>query len=92
MEVDIVMNSDTPLSKAHDLSQELQDKLEALPRVERAFVHVDHETAHIPVRQPIDLVLHNEAYDLSGTSQTAQITNMSKQVEGAHGNTRRPLY
>jgi hypothetical protein len=45
-----VMNADTPLWKAHDISQQLQDKIEVLPNVERAFVHVDHETSHVPVR------------------------------------------
>jgi len=48
VEVDIVMNGDTPLSRAHDLSQQLQDKIEMLPGVGRAFVHVDHETTHRP--------------------------------------------
>ena len=50
MELDIVMNADTPLWKAHDVGERLQDKIEALPGVERAFVHVDHETSHAPVR------------------------------------------
>ena len=36
VEVDIVMPRDTPLSVAHDVSQDLQDQLETLPRVERA--------------------------------------------------------
>lgn len=49
MEVDVVMDATTPLWKAHDLSQQLQDKIEVLPNVERAFVHVDHETTHYPV-------------------------------------------
>jgi divalent metal cation (Fe/Co/Zn/Cd) transporter len=44
------MDADTPLWKAHDLSQQLQDKIEVLPNVERAFVHVDYETTHYPVR------------------------------------------
>lgn len=44
------MNSNTPLWKAHDASQLLQDLIEALPNVERAFVHVDHEATHTPVR------------------------------------------
>ncbi|KAG8219383.1 CDF manganese transporter [Butyriboletus roseoflavus] len=48
VEVDIVMDASTPLWKAHDVSQQLQDKLEELPNVERAFVHVDHETTHAP--------------------------------------------
>jgi len=49
VEIDIVMNANTPLWKAHDISQQLQDKIEVLPNVERAFVHVDHETSHTPV-------------------------------------------
>lgn len=49
MEVDIVMDGSTPLWKAHDISQQLQDKIEDLPNVERAFVHVDHEWTHVPV-------------------------------------------
>lgn len=43
------MDANTPLWKAHDISQQLQDKIEVLPNVERAFVHVDHETTHTPV-------------------------------------------
>ncbi|THU78750.1 CDF-like metal transporter [Dendrothele bispora CBS 962.96] len=54
VEIDIVMKSDTPLWKAHDVSQSLQDRIEVLPNVERAFVHVDHETSHTPEhRKPI---------------------------------------
>ncbi|KAF5345693.1 hypothetical protein D9758_013039 [Tetrapyrgos nigripes] len=48
VEVDIVMSPFTPLWRAHDLSQKLQDEIEVLPNVERAFVHVDHETSHSP--------------------------------------------
>ncbi|GAA6011073.1 hypothetical protein JCM10207_005486 [Rhodosporidiobolus poonsookiae] len=48
VEVDLVMDSDTTLRVAHDVSQALQDKLEELPQVDRAFVHVDHETSHKP--------------------------------------------
>ena len=43
------MDASTPLWKAHDISQQLQDKIEVLPNVERAFVHVDHEYTHAPV-------------------------------------------
>lgn len=52
------MNANTPLWKAHDISQQLQDKIEVLPNVERAFVHVDHETDHIPVRSFTFASLH----------------------------------
>jgi len=55
VEIDIVMDANTPLWKAHDISQQLQDKIEVLPNVERAFVHVDHETSHIPVSTVEDL-------------------------------------
>ncbi|KAF9486406.1 CDF-like metal transporter [Pholiota conissans] len=48
VEVDIVMDANTPLWKAHDVSQQLQDKIEVLPNVDRAFVHVDHEWTHVP--------------------------------------------
>ncbi|KAI0785409.1 CDF-like metal transporter [Irpex lacteus] len=48
VEIDVVMDASTPLWKAHDLSQQLQDKIEVLPNVGRAFVHVDHETTHTP--------------------------------------------
>ncbi|KAI0691986.1 CDF-like metal transporter [Cytidiella melzeri] len=48
VEIDVVMDANTPLWKAHDLSQQLQDKIEVLPNVGRAFVHVDHETTHTP--------------------------------------------
>lgn len=49
VEVDIVMAAETPLWKTHDVSQQMQDKIELLPNVERAFVHVDYETSHTPV-------------------------------------------
>ncbi|KAJ7582555.1 CDF manganese transporter [Mycena floridula] len=49
VEVDIVMDPETSLRHAHDISQALQDKIETLPDVNRAFVHVDHESSHSPV-------------------------------------------
>ncbi|KAK9703207.1 hypothetical protein K7432_010858 [Basidiobolus ranarum] len=51
VEVDIVMSPDTPLQESHDIGESLQIKLEALPNVERAFVHVDYETDHTPEHQ-----------------------------------------
>ena len=47
-EIDIVMDPDETLRVTHDVSQSLQDELEKLPDVERAFVHVDWETEHKP--------------------------------------------
>ncbi|KAK0470072.1 CDF-like metal transporter [Desarmillaria tabescens] len=48
VEIDVVMDGSTPLSQAHDISQQLQDKIEELPTVERAFVHADYEATHSP--------------------------------------------
>lgn len=48
VEVDIVMNPEDSLRDTHDVAEELQIKLESLPHVERAYVHVDYETSHKP--------------------------------------------
>ncbi|WOO82291.1 Metal tolerance protein 3 [Vanrija pseudolonga] len=48
VEVDIVLDPEMPLWKAHDIAQDLQDQIEALPNVDRCFVHVDHEVSHKP--------------------------------------------
>lgn len=47
-EVDVVMNANSSLRATHDVAEELQIKLESLPDVERAYVHVDYETTHKP--------------------------------------------
>ncbi|KAF2009014.1 hypothetical protein BU24DRAFT_497581 [Aaosphaeria arxii CBS 175.79] len=48
VEVDIVMDPEATLRATHDIAEELQIKLESLPNVERAYVHVDYETDHAP--------------------------------------------
>jgi divalent metal cation (Fe/Co/Zn/Cd) transporter len=48
VEVDIVMPAETTLRETHDVAEELQMKLESLPDVERAYVHVDWESEHKP--------------------------------------------
>ncbi|KAF2194567.1 hypothetical protein K469DRAFT_650452 [Zopfia rhizophila CBS 207.26] len=48
VEVDIVMEPEESLRATHDVAEELQIKLESLPNVERAYVHVDYETSHAP--------------------------------------------
>ena len=48
VEVDIVMDPHESLRATHDVAEELQMKLESLPDVERAYVHVDYETTHKP--------------------------------------------
>ncbi|KLU88779.1 cation diffusion facilitator 1 [Magnaporthiopsis poae ATCC 64411] len=47
-EVDVVMDPDATLHDTHDVAEELQIKLESLPDIERAYVHVDYETTHKP--------------------------------------------
>ncbi|KAI0515388.1 hypothetical protein F5B22DRAFT_188281 [Xylaria bambusicola] len=47
-EVDVVMDPDATLRETHDVAEELQFKLEDLPDIERAYVHVDYETTHKP--------------------------------------------
>ncbi|KAL3819585.1 hypothetical protein ACJIZ3_005490 [Penstemon smallii] len=39
---------DMPLKEAHDIGESLQNKIENLDEVERAFVHLDHECDHKP--------------------------------------------
>ncbi|CAG8599813.1 990_t:CDS:2 [Paraglomus occultum] len=51
VEVDIVLDRETPLWIAHDVGESLQVKLESMPFVERAFVHVDYESNHRPEHQ-----------------------------------------
>ncbi|KAH9488015.1 GRB10 interacting GYF protein 1 [Bulinus truncatus] len=48
VEVDIVLKEDTVLLESHNIGESLQQKLEGLPQVERAFVHVDYEVSHRP--------------------------------------------
>ncbi|KAF8408592.1 hypothetical protein HHK36_004655 [Tetracentron sinense] len=48
VEVDIVLPADMVLSEAHNIGETLQEKLEQLPEVERAFVHIDFEFTHKP--------------------------------------------
>ncbi len=48
VEVDVVMAPEESLRTTHDVAEELQTKLESLPDVERAYVHIDFETSHKP--------------------------------------------
>lgn len=48
VEVDIELPEDLPLKEAHAIGESLQIKIEELPEVERAFVHLDFECTHKP--------------------------------------------
>ncbi|KAF2295972.1 hypothetical protein GH714_035491 [Hevea brasiliensis] len=52
VEVDIVLPANMPLEEAHDIGESLQEKLELLPEIERAFVHLDYEYTHKPEHAP----------------------------------------
>ncbi|KAF7091216.1 hypothetical protein CFC21_093842 [Triticum aestivum] len=47
-QVDIVLSEDMRLREAHAIGESLQERIEKLPEVERAFVHADFETTHKP--------------------------------------------
>lgn len=46
--VDIELPEELPLKEAHAIGETLQIKIEKLPEVERAFVHLDYECEHKP--------------------------------------------
>ncbi|KAJ9183113.1 hypothetical protein P3X46_007020 [Hevea brasiliensis] len=48
VEVDIELPEELPLKEAHAIGETLQNKIEKLPEVERAFVHLDFECEHKP--------------------------------------------
>jgi divalent metal cation (Fe/Co/Zn/Cd) transporter len=52
VEVHIVLPGDMSLGEAHMIGESLQEKLEQLPGVERAFVHVDFDATHKLEHQP----------------------------------------
>ncbi|CAL5019815.1 unnamed protein product [Urochloa decumbens] len=48
VEVDIELSEHMRLREAHTIGESLQEKIEKLPEVERAFVHIDFESTHKP--------------------------------------------
>ncbi|KAH9493122.1 Metal tolerance protein 11 [Bulinus truncatus] len=48
VEVDIILPGEMVLKEAHDIGESLQHRLESVPEVERAFVHLDYEYTHKP--------------------------------------------
>ncbi|XP_075503917.1 metal tolerance protein 4-like [Primulina tabacum] len=48
VEVDIELPEELPLKEAHIIGESLQIKIEKIPEVERAFVHIDYECEHKP--------------------------------------------
>jgi len=52
VEVEIVMAAETPLRESHDVGITLQDKIEKLDEVDRAFVHMDYMTRELDDHDP----------------------------------------
>jgi len=52
VELEIVMGEDTPLRDSHDCGIMLQHKVEALPEVERCFVHIDYQQREVDDHDP----------------------------------------
>ncbi|EEF43547.1 metal tolerance protein 9 [Ricinus communis] len=52
VEAHIVLPEDMSLNQAHDIGETLEQKLEQLVEVERAFVHVDFDATHKPEHNP----------------------------------------
>ncbi len=48
VEVDVGMDEHKTLREVHDVGESLQRKIEYLPYVERAFVHIDYDFTHRP--------------------------------------------
>ena len=51
VEVDIGLPGSMPLAIAHDIGADLQEQLEKLDEVERAYVHLDFEFTHMPATE-----------------------------------------
>ncbi|XP_062510406.1 uncharacterized protein LOC134186449 [Corticium candelabrum] len=51
VEVHVVLDPNMSLREVHNIEESLQQKLEKLDEVERAFVHVDFETDHNPLEE-----------------------------------------
>jgi len=53
VEIEIVMQPDTPLRESHDVGIVLQHKIERLEQVERCFVHVDYQERDVDDHDPM---------------------------------------
>jgi cation diffusion facilitator family transporter len=51
VEVDIILPADMTVKESHSIAISLQHKIEELEEVERAFVHVDHESRDVPMHK-----------------------------------------
>jgi divalent metal cation (Fe/Co/Zn/Cd) transporter len=69
VEMEILMPAETLLRDSHDIALELQQKLEGIDEIERAFVHVDHTHRDVPEHKVERLLLRNSSsYKNNGNS------------------------
>ncbi|XP_020599454.1 metal tolerance protein 4-like [Phalaenopsis equestris] len=61
VEIDIELAEELPLKEAHAIGESLQMKIEELPEVERAFVHLDFECDHKPEHSVVSQLPDDEA-------------------------------
>lgn len=90
-EVDIVIDRNERLEVAHDVAEDLQIKLEKLPSIERAYVHIDYETSHKPVSSfvtacpdmisPTTMVFALPILYIGTSSQEAALSGFSKGLQ-----------
>lgn len=59
LQIDIELPEDLPLKEAHYIGESLQIKIEELPHVERAFVHLDYECNHKPEHSVLNKLPNN---------------------------------
>ena len=87
VEVDVVLPEDMSVRVAHDIGESLQDRIEKLPEVERAFVHIDFETDHQPehnttwFEEKERMMKENEEKKASGNKKSSQEVEMAKMVK-----------
>jgi cation diffusion facilitator family transporter len=66
VEVDIVLDSGMPLNRAHNIGESLQQRIERIDGVERAFVHLDYCTSHTAADE------HQDNYDNSSIDSSTE--------------------
>ena len=87
VEVDVVLPEDMSVRVAHDIGEALQDRIEKLPEVERAFVHIDFETDHQPehnttwFEEKERMMKENEEKKVNVNKKSSQEVEMAKMVK-----------
>lgn len=77
VEVDVVMDKTECVEVAHDTAEGLQIKLEKLPSVERAYVHIDYETEHKPVGPTPSPAKKRAIYDTDTRAQEHSLKKLT---------------